>query len=251
MDSVRCRGQTGPLSCFNQTGQRFDKIFEWIAINDGQFAVFDEALNEPTRRFYRQLSHAAASGRVVLLGIRRGGDRGMDCTHEQIDPKNFIGKKVHDLDSNELREPKKPNAPAALPPSSSNVPNSLNWTDVKVSLAHATMLLLEFSSKVETVDIQKRGTLQDWNPNWLSLGGAMMWTITRDHQETQLADKLGAGSRGAIKLGIAAQLAYREHETGSRPRFHVKISEAWLVIRRLIADETCVFGETLGHGNGL
>ena len=128
------------VNSFIQTGQRFDKIFEWFAINDDQFAVLDEALTEPTRRFYRQLSHAAASGRVVLLGIRRGGDRGMDCTHEQIDPKNFIGKKVHDLDANELREPKKPNAPAALPPSASNVPNSLNWTDVKVSLAHATML---------------------------------------------------------------------------------------------------------------
>lgn len=140
------------MHCFVQAGENIERILEWILIHHDQFEDLEKSLAERSRRFYRLLSHAVAGGQVVLFSMRRFGARVTDPSYKPIDPTNFVGKKVHDLDANALGDSGMPNVSSALG-AKIQEPKRLNWFDVKLSLDHAKLLLHEFSSKPEAADI--------------------------------------------------------------------------------------------------
>src|SRR5262245_6267703 len=81
--------------------------------------------------------------------------------------------------------------------------------------------------------------VDSWNPKWLSLPGAMMWTVTRDETLTRKVDERADNDHN-ILFTIDLQLAWEKAQTGSDRRCFVDSKDAWRELRSLIADEKII-----------
>lgn len=215
------------------------------------------AINANATDFYKLLSDAIATQRIALMAIATDPQtqawlprtRG-EPPHQTIPHDYFQLPLCHNLFDNYLEANRFSTEAKMLDRIFNRIERMkdamlVKWSDVKVPSEHASWLLSTTRNKGKGQGDRPLSTIPEphqaitWNPNWLSLPGAIMWVATRDQTLTRKADEALNNDRG-IKLGVHVRLASEKVLTGEQRTLHIEIEAAWPALRRLIADERIV-----------